>query len=331
MIALAAVMIFHQPTFADILTLDFIVDTLFFGAIHVYLTFCLLLLPATSIWLNERKKAGRHSVALMSIVIMACLFSFVLWRGLTFGQNTALRLNIIAVTTFLFSVLGLHYSIWQVKGLSFTIQHDSKIEPNEILRARGFFRSDHQAFGVLLALALVMPMLHGTTRLFPMFTSDINFRMVAVTTSIAMLVVIGALVAPLFRSPSKSDVVRGWYLLRLSAWALTPLSRYGFLATGAIHGIEYFFVILQLFKGESRRLLIGSTVALLSVAVFLRIAATKFTADPANASLVLVVLNAIALTIGATHYYWDRVLFAMRDPETRAFTGKRLLTEKVNT
>lgn len=329
LIAAAAAMIFLHPTLADSLTLDFIVDVLFLGAIHNYLSISLLFLPAASIWLSERKKAGRHSFALFSILIVTCMFAFILWRSLTFGQNTEVRLNIIAVTTFLFATLGLHHTMWQVKGVSFTLEHRLKDESPQHTKAPArIFKNDHQAFYILLALAIVMPALHGIVRLDPTLRAVLNFRIIALTASAGMLLVIAALVVPLFKSSAPGDKTRGWYLLRLTAWALTPLSRYGFLAAGAIHGIEYFFVILQLFKGESRRLLIGSSVALIGIAIPLRIAATKFTADPANATAAIIGLNAMALTIGLTHYYWDRILFAMRHPETRTFLGQKLVGQK---
>lgn len=182
------------------------------------------------------------------------------------------------------------------------------------------FKDAHTPFYLLLAIVLARPIASAAQELFPVLEPLLNLRMVGLLSALSMLTIIGVIVLPdLFST-------RGWYNLRLVSWALIPVSRHGFIVTLAVHGIEYFFVMLQVFSKESRHFILKTMIGLLAIAVLFRIGVAAFNRyQPGQAPLILMITNSVALTIGVAHFYWDRVLFAMREPETRAFTGARLI------
>lgn len=320
LISFTIVTMFLDPGTLNYDSIDFIGETLFLGSTHNYLSAGVFLLPAASTWLAQRASAGRQPIGLWSITIISVLFSFFIWRALSGGQASESRPTIILLTDFLFTALSLHHTLWQVKGVSLTYVFQSEGEPSTPKATPRLFKNEHTPFYLLLALVLARPIASTAQGLFPGLQELLNLRMIGLFSALAMLSIIGVMILPdLFKT-------RGWYNLRLASWALIPVSRYGFIVTLAVHGIEYFFVILQIFSRESRQFVLKTVVGLLTIAIAFRVGVAAFNRyQPGHAPLLLMIVNAAALTIGVAHFYWDRVLFAMREPETRAFTGTRLL------
>lgn len=312
-----------KPETLNYQSVDFVAETLFLGSTHNYLSLGIFLLPATATWLAQRSAAGRHSLGMWSLAMITVLFSFFMWRALTGGQPSAVRPVIIVVTDFLLTAFSLHHTLWQVKGISFTYGAGATTD-------RQFFKSGHTPYYILLCLAVARPAAYASANLLPGLKETVNFRLLGLFCSLAMISLTLLIALPYFfekREENKRPArVRGWYTLRLFSWALIPISKYGFIVTLAIHGIEYLFVMLQIYSRESRRFVIKTVVGFLSVAVLFRFGVAQFNAhQPGTSPLMLMVVNAFALTIGVSHYYWDRVLFAMRDVETRQFMGPRLM------
>lgn len=218
------------------------------------------------------------------------------------------------------AVLALHHTLWQVKGLSLTLNH---IHP--AANPAKSTADVHNFFYLFLALVITRPVLSAALGLFPDSQLTKFIEPVAAFTSISMI----AMCTYFFRQKIIArDYRHALFSTRLLAFALIPISKYGFLVALSIHGIEYLFVTLQLFSNQSRRFIVTTIAGLIGIATFLRLIVWEFNQIPPGspAPLWLLVPQSFALTIGLAHYYWDRVFFAMKAPETREFTGELLRT-----
>lgn len=228
------------------------------------------------------------------------------------------------ITDSIFILLLLHHTLWQVKGISLALSQGRQA-PQRPLAESALKGSIHTYFYWLLFFASWHPIaatVHRYTKL--PFLKE-HLKLIGMTSLTCMLIVIALLIYERC-STSKTPWVQGIYLARLLSWALIPISKYGALISLSIHGIEYLFVMFQIYSKESKYLLLKMVVGLLGIAFLMRYAVLEFNKwnwqEPAPIGLLF--LYATALTIGTAHYYWDRVLFSMKHPETRAFTGSRL-------
>lgn len=315
---------FLSPGSLNFTAVDFIGETFFLGSTHVYLSLGIFLLPAAADWFQQRAEAKRQSIGVWTLALCILAFSFFMWRALSGGRPSSTRPIIILITDLMFIALLLHHTLWQVKGLSMIYRLQSAQSPEK--PKWRVFENDHFPFYLLLSLVLCVPTASTAKALFPSLASDLNLRAIGLVTSVAMFIIAALLIVPDLLSGDSGFRKRAWFNLRISSWALIPVSKYGLIISSAIHGIEYLFVNLQIFSKENREFAIKMIVSLLAIAISVRICIWGFRSySPGQAPLFLTVLSSAGLTLGLAHYYWDRKLFAMREPETRAFTGSRLI------
>lgn len=303
---------------------DFISETFFLASTHAFLSLAIFLLPASASWLNQRAEAKRQSIGTWTIVLGILLFSFFMWRALSAGRPSNVRPIIVLLSDFIFTALSLHHTLWQVKGLSMTYELQRPLR--SVKPKFQIFETAHTPFYLLLFLVLLRPTATVVNSVYPMLGELVKIRTIGLVASALMLLVTSTIVIPdLFSSESQLRK-RGWFKLRLTSWALIPVSKYGFIVSGAIHGVEYLVVTWQLFSKENKEFAIKTVSILLGIAVIFRLCVWGFRGQsPEYAPILLTMLSSVGLAVGVLHFFWDRHLFAMREPETRAFTGKRLL------
>jgi len=331
LIAFQIATMFLAPGTLNFTAIDFIGETFFLGSAHGFRSIGILLLPAAAGWLNQRTEANRQSIGSWTIALSILLFSFFMWRALSGVRPNSIRPTVMVISDLIFTALLLHHTLWQVKGLSMTYRFQqplgsatsSKLAENVKWR---LFESDHTPFYLLLSLALLRPSASAAKALFPSLDGFLNLRAIGLVASLCMFAITAMIVIPDLIRKESHIRNRGWFNLRLTSWALIPISKYGFIISSAIHGIEYFVVTLQIFSKENREFAIRTIATLLGVAVIVRIIIWGFKGySPGFAPLLLTILSSAGLTFGLIHYYLDRHLFAMREPETREFTGARPL------
>lgn len=327
---------FVAPGSLNFMAVDFIGETFFLGSTHSYLSIGIFLLPAAANWFHQRAEAKRQSIGVWTLALGLLAFSFFMWRALSGGRPSSVRPIIILITDLMFTALLLHHTLWQVKGLSmiYRLQPTANLASNVQFHSAQFpknprwqvFENEHIPFYLLLSLVLCVPAASTAKALFPTLASILNLRAIGLVTSASMFLIAALIIVPDLLNGDTQFRKRAWFNLRISSWALIPISKYGFIISSVIHGIEYLVVNLQIFSKENREFAVKMIVSLLAIAISVRICIWGFRSySPGQAPLFLTILSSAGLTLGLAHYYWDRKLFAMREPETRAFTGSRLL------
>lgn len=317
LIALAATL-FLDPRARNYEAVDLVSEILFLGTIHNYLSLGVFLLPGASNWRKSRQEAGRSSILRNSIAIGLILFLFFMWRGLTRGTDFPLRHQIISITDGLISLFAFHHTLWQVKGISLVMNHADENS--------GRIKQPNLSaiFLTLLGLMAIRPVISTILAIMPSPEFASSIRSVSMYSSGAMVLVVLYLILQNVRA---DNYLHALYHSRLFAWALVPISKYGFPVALAIHGIEYLFVTLQLYSQQSTGFILRMLIGLLCVGGLMRYFVWEYNQTTAQTtpSLWLMILQSLAFTVGLVHYYWDRILFAMKNPETREFTGRLLL------
>ena len=313
--------------------LKFLTDVLFFNSVHASLTlWALLLLPAARPWRVAKQERpawlGFWPKALLLMTVLAAFFAVKLGY-LQVAQEIFRPFDI--AFAFIARVIPTQHTIWQVLGLSILFHQIQKrergvTEPTPAISAHD--RREKLYFLAFLALALIPPLAGRGIEIWQIHELQSSRGPLGWIISGLLLGLTVLLVRHQLQSPLGADPRRALYVSRLAVWALVPISPWAFYAAAAVHGIEYVFVMWRLIPIEQRvwkRWLVPG-LALFTVAGALIRYASHLgdTQAPAQIPLWMAAAQVIVLTIQWIHYHFDRELFLMRDPATRAFTGRQL-------
>ncbi len=313
--------------------LKFLTDVLFFNSVHASLTlWALLLLPAARPWRAAKKERpawlGFWPKALLLMTVLAAFFAVKL--GYLQVPREIFRPFDIAFA-FIARVIPTQHTIWQVLGLSILFHQIQKreqgaTEPTPAITAHD--RWEKMYFLAFLLLALIPPLAGRSIEIWQIHELQSSRGPLGWIISGLLLGLTGLLVRHQLQSPLGADPRRALYVSRLAVWALVPISPWAFYAAAAVHGIEYVFVMWRLIPVEQRvwtRWLVPGLALFAVGGALIRYASHLGDAHaPAQIPVWMAGAQVIVLTIQWIHYHFDRELFLMRDPATRAFTGRQL-------
>ena len=165
----------------------------------------------------------------------------------------------------------------------------------------------------------------------PLHRQSVRFLVAFATLSICVGLVWNSLRVFSWRTSNKP-----LYLLRLFHGALMPCSAFGAIAIKFWHGIEYFFIFFTMRKnsqgGWSHNRFWGIGFSLIFIFSLLHlfrpwIFAGYFHRNEIFEARLIQFFAGLSVALTFTHYWFDGILFRMRDPLTRAHVGKLLLTK----
>ncbi len=313
--------------------LKFFTDVLFFNSVHAALTFwALLLLPAARPWRVAKQERptwlGFWPKATLLMVALAAFFAVKL--GYLQVPREIFRPFDVAFA-FIARVIPTQHTIWQVLGLSILFHQIQKrerglTEPTAEILAHD--RREKSYFLAFLILALIPPLAGRSIEIWQIHDLQSTRGPLGWIVSGLLLTLTAILVRHQLSGPLGGDPRRALYVARLAVWALVPISPWAFYAAAAVHGIEYVFVMWRLIPVEqrvwSRWLVPGLAIFAVGGALIRYASHLGDTYTTEQIPIWMAAAQVIVLTIQWIHYHFDRELFLMRDPATRAFTGRQL-------
>lgn len=299
-------------------------NVVFLNNVHLAFTYGIVFFhPAARRWARAKAGAGPLRFWTLFWLLHAALFAgFLLLArvlypaaGIRGDGSVAFLLALAVVGNWHF--LAQSFGISQLHGKVASATGTAKAEKRE----RALFRL------LILAITVFLPL-----RFFQGENLPLTALMFAATLALAAAIIANSWLTPHWNGSSKT-----LFLTRLLIWPFLLLSPAANAVLRAVHGLEYLFVFRKLFSGRKAFRLPALFFA------FLALFAPAFVASNYISRLLtrensplfdgssfgiwfLHVAFAVNLTCTVSHYLIDRLLFTMRHPENRRFTG-RLLTK----
>lgn len=307
---------------------NLVADVVFFDATHTILTWTILCLPEGRAWLQNRQTRAPFFLPWWIGVALFFIALFCVDRLWLAKENPLihdwLRLSLI--------FFPIWHTLAQSKGLSLSynqVWQKAKAPIGDdrarLERARTW---EHRAFALLITYVFLwrVPKVFGERILSAAMVHTLSWLVLG-----AAILSLAAVFRDLDRSLARK---KGLFLSRLlivPIWAHNPV---GSIIYQGIHGMEYLFTFLHMSKGSSAPPLTKKRIYLLAVALFLPTFLfslilgfhTQITAWLPGFSVFVVPIAALVFANTYTHFFFDRVLFRMRDADTREKIGGLLVT-----
>lgn len=325
----AILIVFFNFPFNPITALQlFVIESLFFSAFHVPLTFVLLrTLPEFKEWTKKSKTSGPFSfwvnTALVYILSAGLIY---MGGGLFLHYSNSLYFFVFALS--FKNILRIYHNIGQATGVSILInqkylnQEQKSEEQKKIFKLRiweGWMSNILIWVFSFYAFFMVLNI-----------PGD-NLYVTYVFFSLLLIPCFGLLAIGLL-SPPKLRLIKSQFLLRHFLCPLQLFSPLAFAARIINHGIESFVIISTILKNSlSENRIYFLKIAFLISIIWIIWCIPRELRDEdlalGNARLFFSLLWAVDLT----HFWAERVIYRMRDSYTRETIGPLLLNEPQKT
>lgn len=312
-----------------------IIDIFFLGTLHNFLTFWVLLRsPRARQWIHEYGQKnfltfGGHIL----MISLALFFVFGIYHGLLVFDQKTIRLPVQLTVDILSRVISTHHSLWQIMGISILMAHQRRRQGNESDQTFAKYgKREKNLFRIFFGVSAISILAIESIKAFHLSQYYSLEKPISLVTTCALFL-IGSLMVLNAKCGATWDRTRVIYLLRVFIWALLFWSPYAYFLAAAIHGLEYGFVCRKMVNNDeiSGRIQLVSTliIVLLFGAIFRagRFEGSVAAAQGASIPVIILALHSLAYVGQYLHTHIDNLMFAMRNKETREFSGYLLSKE----
>lgn len=304
---------------------NFVAAILLFDTSHTIFSWGMLSLPEMKQWRREVQSSSRFFYGRWAAVAIS-IFAFFVVGSLGFEFSSAVTTSF---TVFIIGVLPAHHTIFQMKGLSLNydiiwMKHAQvPFDAKKLARIR---RMEHAAIWIVL-LSTVLMAVRARVDFFNSLSPFVPW-----VSAFGYISAAGLLVAGVSQLPRGLRGKKALFLVRVLSLPLACFFMWGLVASRAIHGIEYLFVTRKMIMSssgtESEKVrTIRITVALFvfvtfaSALLFLIRLPDFFYGHQFG---LLVILSLILATNTYTHYWFDSVMWSMKNPINRKWVAPLL-------
>lgn len=303
--------------------LGYLANVIFFNTTHVAFTFYFFSRNKDLLqWIKSKNIQKKIPLQINWLFLFMIFFS---------AQYLTYDTYIWPMTVLITTIYTLHHSVWQHYGI-FKLQHTKLSDSLE--------KKTSKMIKLLFSVILIMSGLNISIDLFktelPLIANNANQikYLLVVISFISILIASYYTVKKKF---SSSKVISILFLLRMALYPLAMFSYIGSIGIGAVHGYEYYKISQELIptsnsknKNSSHFILASGTVFLLFV--FVNALSSPYSGLIAILEMPELVLNSkyyniswmIILAISYLHYYIDRQLFSISDPDVQRFVLPQL-------
>lgn len=294
---------FHIYPFTQVQSY-FVLKVLFLNAPHVGMTYSMLLfLPELREWGEipyVKTKVMRYSI-LLFISILA--IKFLVLRPMIFGVPWLIKFG--NYLNFLLIPLPFLHIAFQFRGIETSLSFKLNSKSQDKIK-RGFF------YAVLICV------------LWSSYNSALNINEMKVPFIVGILLCLLLFLSTNFLS-REIHLYRLVFSLRYFLFVLAPFSGFAFWGLALCHGVEYLAVYLRMSKNseikkEDRvKFHFVSTLFGLLLIFF---SSPFWLAEEKNFSTMMALMVSLYMGFLYVHFYLDRQMFKMRDPEVKRLVGK---------
>lgn len=313
-------------------TTSLIIDTFFLGTLHNFLTFWILLkLPRARQWVQDYNKKNVLSFGIRSLILSLLLFFlFGIYHRLFVVESILIYKPIQLTVDILSRVISTHHSLWQIMGISLLLAHNQSSKTavsTDMEKFSANCRREKLLFKIFFGISAVAVILIESTHVLNWQILLPWLKPISTGATILLVLTVGAIIANQIRNPLGWDFRRTIYVSRLVIWASLLWTPYAYFLAAIIHGVEYGFVCNKMVQNDevSKKInLFTVLILILSFAVLVRIGrfqGTVMAEQGLDIPIFILVLHSLAYVGQYLHTHIDHLMFSMRNPETRNFSG----------
>lgn len=303
------------------LGVNIIIDILLLNITHNAFTIMMFLsLPEMKLWLDTKRGGARYFILRTFALLVFLIFIF--GFGFRFGKDVPYFNDLLLLAGVYFPT---HHALAQSLGLS--ILYNQKARAIGPTPMKWVEKLERVLILLLVPITIFFILAGQDTNVLGISLSEMNPRSgLYLGVTVACLILICASL-----QPKSTRIKKLLFSTRFMVWALTVVSPLAVLATRAIHGLEYLFVVRKMSSNSQKPtwpILAFNVLALTAVFAFVRIyyfmLRQKHQFNSLTEFNILTGITAISVAFTYVHYYLDRQLFLMRRPENREIIGRLL-------
>ncbi len=313
------------PTEKLFSTSHFFADYLFFNTLHVIIPFLfILIIPEYKEWAGIKGISGPFKYWQNTLIISTFFFIMVL-LGSSVMESLAINSNWFYFAYIIRIILRGFHSVGQSIGLSMTFNadylKDSRNENKKLINLRSFEKVLTWSL-VLVMLVLFTLNFRGNPLRFMLNPGRDYF--IASFIYLNVLITLILMLYPLLY-PKELRWIKFLFHLRFAFFSLQFLTPFALIGIWCAHGTEYLYITNRILSKKSLEIRKYFWKMFLIVGSIWGIAVIFRSIDYYNFERKwLIIYLAIIWTVDLTHYWTDRVLFKMKNKETRELIGPSL-------
>jgi hypothetical protein len=281
----------------------FVLKIFFLNAPHIGLTYSMLLfLPELKEWRSlpeKNEKLLKFSMIVFISVTIICFISIS-----PYWEDHPLILRAARYLTFLLSPFSFLHIAYQFRGIEISQSFKHNTEKQS--------RIKYHLFHIALVFVVIGSYYNGLS-----LSNSKLLIVLGLVVFLTLYFVINFIGKKIF-------VIRALFSLRYFLFVLAPFSQFAFWGVAFCHGIEYLLVYWRMSSNSRISKLDKRKLHLTSAffALFLIYLSSPFwLAEEVNYNFIMITGVSLYTGLLYTHFYLDRQMFKMRDPDVKRLVG----------
>jgi hypothetical protein len=322
--------IFHFYPFTSSQT-ELVIKVFLLDAAHVAISLSFLFfLPEFNQWSKTVKfKKASVFLTMAGVFSLVFLILYYIYWGNGFLNN--LFLPTVEYFQYLLLLIALYHGFYQFRGILTAynfkcLKEIPKTDIGSINKWEKYVNIEKKLFHFIL---IVFAFYH-----FKIYTSNsnvsltlTNFFIWPTLTKISFYILIALIVTQIIVSsyiPYTKKTLKLFFQLRFFLIVFIPLSDFSIISLSGMHAIEYFFIYKTILNKSKISLLNKKQLYLYSfiTIIILNIFASPWWLQSESEKVpLLYLMTTIYTSLSFIHFFLDRYIFRMRDPNTRKIIG----------